>query len=276
MNIHPRDEGQALLGQLGTMEVRLAQTAEEIQAAQRLRYAVFYEELDAVPSEATKASGMDADAFDEICDHLIVIDRGLEGDRYGEIVATYRLLRQEVADQNDGFYSASEFDIEPLLTAHPDKAFLELGRSCVLAPYRNKRTVELLWQGTWAYVLKHGMDVLFGCASLSGVDQSALRAPLSFLHHNCEAVGEWQVKPLRGLAAPFEPLDADEVDARTAMRSLPPMIKGYLRLGASISSGSVIDHQFHTTDVLIVLPVAEINPSYVNYYGADASRHAAT
>ncbi|MEM1364824.1 MAG: GNAT family N-acyltransferase [Pseudomonadota bacterium] len=284
MNIHTGTQPDALLGQLGSMHVRLAANAEEVRAAQRLRHNVFYQELNAIPDAQTLASGVDADRFDDMCDHLVVVDEGApreggpgneQGSEQIKIVATYRLLRQKVAEAHQGFYSATEFDVAPMLAAHKDKRFLELGRSCVLAPYRNKRTVELLWQGTWAYILRHGMDVLFGCASLSGTDQAALREPLSFLHHTCTARDKWLVKPLPNLAAPFAPLREDQINIRTAMRALPPMIKGYLRLGAKVSDGAVIDPQFGTTDVMIVLPVADINPSYVNYYGADASRHAA-
>ncbi|MEN0088114.1 MAG: GNAT family N-acyltransferase [Pseudomonadota bacterium] len=276
MNVHIRPNVHALLGQLGTMDVRLAANKDEIRAAQRLRHDVFYEELNAVPDSETRQSGFDADRFDEICDHLIVIDRDAPNVcERGQIVATYRLLRQDVAEAHEGFYSATEFDIAPMLAAHPDKKFLELGRSCVLAPYRNKRTMELLWQGTWAYILLHKMDVLFGCASLSGTDQKELQPQLSFLHNHALAEDVWAVEPLPELAAPFECLPAQAVNIRVAMRNLPPLIKGYLRLGATVSSGAVIDHQFGTTDVLIVMPVDQINPSYVNYYGADASRHAA-
>ncbi|MEO0496640.1 MAG: GNAT family N-acetyltransferase, partial [Pseudomonadota bacterium] len=261
---------------LGSMDVRLAATPQEVRAAQRLRHDVFYAELNAIADAETQASGFDADRFDEICDHLIVIDREApDVCERGQIVATYRLLRQQVAEAHNGFYSATEFDIAPMLAAHRDKKFLELGRSCVLEPYRNKRTIELLWQGTWAYILRYQMDVLFGCASLAGTQQAALMEPLSFLHHNCVATDQWAVQPLPHLIAPFTPMPKDEINPRTAMRSLPPLIKGYLRLGAKVSDGAIIDHQFCTTDVLIVLPVDQINPSYVNYYGADASRHAA-
>lgn len=281
MNLHTpaqitSSEIAPLLGQLGSMDVRLATTAQEVRAAQRLRHEVFYGEMNAVADAQTQASGFDADSFDEICDHLIVIDRNAPDEcERGQVVATYRLLRQEVADRHDGFYSATEFDIAPMLATHRDKKFLELGRSCVLEPYRNKRTIELLWQGTWAYILQYQMHVLFGCASLTGTEQSALCEPLSFLHHNCAATDGWAVRPLPHLEAPFEPMPESAINMRTAMRSLPPLVKGYLRLGAKVSDGAIIDHQFGTTDVLIILPVDQINPSYVNYYGADASRHAA-
>src|SRR5581483_605184 len=149
------------LGRLGTLEVRLARSVEEVKRAQRLRYRVFYEEMSAVTNMRTLVSGRDRDPFDRFCDHLLVIDHGEDG-QTPEIVGTYRLLRQEVAQQNRGFYSSGEFELDKLVKRHPDRNFLELGRSCVLPPYRTKRTVELLWHGIWAYVRRHNIDVMVG------------------------------------------------------------------------------------------------------------------
>jgi putative hemolysin len=153
--------------------------------------------------------------------------------------------------------------------------FLELGRSCVLAPYRNKRTVELLWHGIWSYVRRHRLDVMIGCASLDGTDPAALALPLSFLHHFAAAPADWQVQALAGRRVDMNLLPKHEIDPRAALRALPPLIKGYLRLGAFCGDGAVVDHAFGTTDVLIVLPVSAINTRYIEHFGADAERHAA-
>src|SRR5581483_3257279 len=174
-----------------------------------------------------------------------------------------------------GFYSAAEFDVDALLTRHQGLRFLELGRSCVLAPYRNRRTVELLWHGIWAYVLQHRIDVMLGCASLDGTDPERLRLPLAFLHHFARAPQPWLAQALAGRRIDTNLMPREAIDPRAALRTLPPLIKGYLRLGASIGDGAVIDRQFGTTDVLIVLPVAAINTRYVAHFGCDASRHAA-
>lgn len=268
------------LGRLGALEVRLARTPGEIRAAQALRYQVFYEEMAAVADAVTMATRRDQDAFDAICDHLLVLDHDdVTARRFRKpqprIVGTYRLLRQEVAEAHGGFYSAGEFDLQPLLDRHRGRRFLELGRSCVLKPYRSKRTVELLWQGCWSYVLRHGVDVLIGCASLEGTDPRSLALPLSFLHHSALAEGPWAVRALADRRVPMDMLPKEGLDARRALHALPPLVKGYLRLGATIGDGAVVDHQFNTTDVMIVLPVAGISQRYVSYYGADASRHAA-
>jgi putative hemolysin len=267
------------LGRLGDLEVRLAVSAGEIRRAQALRYRVFYEEMSAVPDPRCFWRRRDADDFDAICDHLLVLNhsalrRPLRRAR-PEIVGTYRLLRQEVALDHRGFYTESEFDIGRLMRRKPQLRFLEVGRSCVLAPYRSTRTLELLWHGVWAYVLTHQIDVMIGCASLEGTDPDRLAAPLSFLSRVARAPEEWRVRAHDHLRVEMDRLPNATLDGRATLRSLPPLIKGYLRLGAYIGDGAVIDRQFGTTDVCIVLPVADINPRYIEHYGADARRYAA-
>jgi putative hemolysin len=270
----------ASLGRIGPLEVRLARTVGEVKRAQALRYQVFYEEMAAVADARTLITRRDADPFDALCDHILVVDHdAMTSRKFGRaeprIVGTYRLLRQEVADRHDGFYTAGEYDIQSLLDRKPGLNFLELGRSCVLPPYRTKRTVELLWHGIWTYVLRHRIDVMFGCASLEGTDPHRLALPLSFLHHHARAPDEWRVKAIAGQAVDMNRMSREALDPKQALHALPPLIKGYLRLGAYVGDGAVVDHQFGTTDVCIVLPVSGISSRYVNYYGADASRHAA-
>jgi putative hemolysin len=263
-----------ILGRIGNLETRLARTAREIDAAQAVRYRVFVEEMKAqLPPDAMRRR-RDFDAYDACCDHLLVLDRSIEGDPEDQIVGTYRLLRQDVAMANGGFYSASEFAIEGLLARHPDKRFMELGRSCVLPEYRTKRTVELLWQGNWAYALKHGMSAMFGCASFPGIHPESHALALSFLYHNVLAKGDWAVGALPHLARGMDLMPVEAVNSKKALMALPPLIKGYLRLGAMVGESAVVDQAFNTTDVLIVLPIASISDRYLNYYGADAGRFA--
>jgi L-ornithine Nalpha-acyltransferase len=275
---------QGVLGRIGSLEVRLATTRKDVRRAQRLRYRVFCQEMSAVPDMVSRLKRRDVDAYDSICDHLLVIDREAPAGRRGEkpggrrkprVVGTYRLLRQEVAEAHAGFYSAGEFDVAPLIAASPGRRFLELGRSCVLAPYRDRRTVELLWHGIWTYVRHHGVDVMFGCASLEGTDPDQCALPLSFLHHHAAAPPEWRARALPRRYVPMDRLPREAIDARRALHSLPPLIKGYLRVGATFGDGAVIDRQFGTIDVLVILPVEAINPRYVNHFGPDAERHAA-
>jgi len=264
------------LGRLGALEVRLARKAAEIRHAQKLRFNVFYQEMSAVADAASAFARRDVDVFDAVCDHLLVIDHAAPTVRgKPPVVGTYRLLRQDVAERQAGFYSAGEFDIGALVARHRELRFLELGRSCVLPPYRNKRTVELLWHGIWAYVLEHRIDVMIGCASLEGTDPDRLALPLSFLHHYARAPEPWRTAALPRRYVELNRMPKAAVAAKAALPVLPPLIKGYLRLGAFVGDGAVIDRQFGTTDVLVILPVSAINARYVGHFGAGAERHAA-
>jgi putative hemolysin len=265
----PRDIGVTK----GDLTLRLARAPDEIEACQRLRYRVFYEELQAQPDNAARASRRDADRFDPICDHLVVVRRSRSDTSEpiqladGELVGTYRLLRQEVARRHGGFYTEAEFDIRPLLDRHPHLKFLELGRSCVLAPYRTRPVVELLWQGIWNYVRVHGLDVMVGCASLEGTNQQDHALSLAFLAANARAPQAWRVSAKPGHHVPMQQPEAGAIDAKIALRALPPLIKGYLRLGCYIGDGAVVDRQFNTIDVLIILPVSAINRRYFTHFG---------
>jgi len=265
-----RDE--CTLGRIGSLEVRLASTKKDIKRAQRLRYTVFCKEMSAIPDLVSRMKRRDIDAFDAICDHLLVVDHA---EVKPKVVGTYRLLRQEIAERHSGFYTASEFDIGPMLAAHKGKRFLELGRSCVAKDYRDKRTVELLWHGIWAYVKRFNIDVMFGCASFDGTDPEALALPLSFLHYNARAEGDWQASALPQRSISMNLIESETINTKLALQSLPPLIKGYLRVGAKIGDGAVIDYQFGTTDVLVILPVSAIHPRYIDHYGEDATRYAA-
>lgn len=261
-----------VFGRIGSLETRLARNEREIDAAQQVRFRVFVEEMGArLPADAMRR-GRDIDAFDAVCDHLLVLDNAIEGDPEDQIVGTYRLLRQETALANKGFYSASEFEIESLIARHPDKRFMELGRSCVLPEYRTKRTLELLWQGNWAYAVRHRMDAMIGCASFPGIQPEAHALALSFLHHSCGSKAEWRTEALPELYREMDMMPLEAINPRRALNAMPPLIKGYMRLGAMFGSGAVVDHAFNTTDVLVILPVSSIAGRYINYYGGDAER----
>jgi putative hemolysin len=238
-----------------------------------LRFRVFYEELGAKANTLSAADGMDKDRFDRFCDHLVVVrnDPDSSEDAFmledGELIGTYRLLRQDVAEINGGFYTQGEFDIAPIIAAHPHLRFLELGRSCVLQPYRTKPVVELLWQGIWNYVRAHDMHVMLGCASLEGTNPQDHATALSFLAYNAAAPEEWHVRALPERYIEMKRVPPGEIEPRQALRQLPPLVKGYLRLGCYIGEGAVIDQQFNTIDVLIVLPVSAINERYFSHFG---------
>ena len=149
----------------GLLEVRLAASEAEIIAAQALRYAIFYDEMGALPTPAMARARRDIDAYDMVCDHLLVIDHA--NALRPRVVGTYRLLRQDVAMANGGFYSAGEFDLSALIAqSAPGRQLLELGRSCVAPEWRTSATISLLWRGIATYLAQHGIGHQFqndGC-----------------------------------------------------------------------------------------------------------------
>ena len=253
---------------VGQLDVRLATSEEEIAAAQALRYAIFYDEMGARPSARHLATGRDIDASDSVCDHLLVIDHGLDGNP--RVVGTYRLLRQSVAMAHRGFYSAGEFDLSPLIANAPaGRQLLELGRSCVAPEYRNNTTITLLWRGIASYLQTHQVSHLFGCASLTGAEPEVHAAELSYLYHHHLAPPEMRARALPQHHVEMNRLAATAYDPRLASRALPPLVKGYLRVGAAIGDGAFVDRQFNTVDVFVVMPVDRITSRYAERFGAN-------
>ncbi len=272
-------DSSVTIARRGHMEVKLVTSPDDIYASQSLRYRVFYQEMSARPDYEALLTRLDKDAFDEICEHLVVLDHSCKNSDVGGIgfgpalIGTYRLLPQDVAERNGGFYTSSEFDIAPLINSkRRTHQFLELGRSCVLKQYRTKPTLELLWHGIWRYVRLRNLDVMLGCASFPGIDPEQLALPLSFLHHECSAPPEWSVKALPERYINMDRMPKNKIDLRAAMRLMPPLIKGYLRLGAYIGEGAVIDEQFGTTDILIILPNSRISSRYLARFGEPDER----
>lgn len=263
-----RDDGLIqwpVLAVSGALEVRLAETESEVEAAQALRYRVFYEEMNARPCAKMQATRRDFDRFDGFCDHLLVVDRSVQ-DEDGQpcVVGTYRLMRGEQATRAGGFYTAGEYDIAPMLARlRDDTRALELGRSCVLKSYRARPvTMQLLWRGVMAYVARFSCDLMFGCASLPGTDPGQLALPLSYLHHFHAMPEGLRVRAQPDLYVDMNRMPQDAIDVREAHRALPPLIKGYVRAGCMIGDGAVIDRQFGTTDVLVYFPIACMAPRY--------------
>jgi putative hemolysin len=251
------------LSRLDDLELRLATRPAEVDAAQALRYRVFYEELGARASLEQRRSRRDADRFDAVADHLIVVDRARRGDPEDAVVGCYRLLREEPARRAGGFYTEREFDLSGITLAGRR---LELGRSCIAAGHRGGAVMQLLWRGIAEYLEVYDIRLMFGCASLPGSDPAAVGLPLAYLHrHHLAPPG------LRPRALPHRRVAAAQgaaraIDAKAAMRALPPLLKGYLRLGGSIGEGAVVDHAFNTVDVCLVLPTASLNARYQRHF----------
>jgi putative hemolysin len=244
------------------LEVRLAAGDEEVEQAQALRFHVFYEEMAARPDARMAALRRDVDGYDAVADHLLVLDhRRPRGER---VVGTYRLIRRSAAARMGHFYSTGEYDVGKII-AHPGE-ILELGRSCVHGLYRNGQTMQLLWRGIATYVMQYDIEIMFGCASLPGVDIDALRLPLSYLYYYHLAPPALRPVALADRHVDMRLMSMDAIDQREAIAALPPLIKGYLRIGGHVGDGAVVDEQFQTTDVAIIVKTDLVTEKYFKHY----------
>ncbi len=234
---------------------------------QGLRYRVFYEERGAKADAATTASQCDCDVFDDVADHLLVVDHHL-GEGPKSVVGTYRLIRQVAAAKLGKFYSADEYDIS-MLERFPGQ-LLELGRSCTAPAYRSRAVLQLLWRGIAAYVFHYGIDLMFGCASFPGTDPDALAAELTYLNSYHLAPEAIRPKALDGRYVNMQRCDPASLDTKRVLMTLPPLIKGYLRLGSFVGDGAVIDTQFNTTDIAVVVQTDLVTEKYYRHYEREA------
>lgn len=235
-------------------DCRLVRDEADLRAAQRLRYIVFVEELGGDGPLVDHAARLERDRFDPFFDHLILTDaRRPEGDH---VVGVYRVMTTDAARSAGQFYSEEEYDLAPLRRS--GRPLLELGRSCVHPDYRGGTAVPELWSGLAAYVAERKIEVLFGVASFHGTDVAALAQPLSFLHQNYLAPEDLRVRARGPNARSMDLMPARQVDRKTAMLAMPPLIKGYLRLGGLVGEGAWIDQDFMTTDVCLIMDTARL------------------
>lgn len=253
----------------GDLEVRLALDGAEVRAAQRLRYDVFYQEGQATPDVMARKDWRDADRFDDWCDHLIVVDHAAAARE--AIVGTYRLIDTGAARRAGGFYSAGEFDLADLLALRRSDGtlpnLLELGRSCVAPAYRTSAAIMLLWRGIASYLKTADVDHMFGCASFPGVDPDAIAVELSYLLRHHRSPVRVRARPERHVE--MERLGHHPLDERRAWRGLPPLVRGYVQAGASVGDGAVIDAQFGTVDVFMLIATAAIGDRYRSRFSPD-------
>lgn len=258
-----RAQGRIVDIRSGSLQVRLAESAADIDEAQALRYRIFYETLGARPLPEMLRRRRDFDRFDNDCDHLLVLDHSGRRGR-DKVVGTYRLLRRQAAHRLGGFYTAYEYDIASLVARAGE--ILELGRSCVDIAYRQRPAMQLLWSGIAAYVFHHDITLMFGCASLPGTNPDALAMPLSYLYHYHLAPFALRPRALGGRYVSMRRLSVGAIEAERALSALPPLIKGYLRLGGFVGDGAVIDEQFNTTDVCILVETHLVAEKYSRHY----------
>jgi putative hemolysin len=247
----------------GDFEVRLAENAAEIDAAQALRYRVFYEEMTANPTPEVAARRRDFDAFDTVCDHLLVLDHR-RGEGPKAVVGTYRLIRRSAAAKMGRFYSAAEYDIQPMID-YPGEV-LEVGRSCIEKDARNTATMQMLWRGIALYAYHYNIQLMFGCASMPGADPAQHAQALSYLYHHNLAPPELRVRALPERYVKMDMIAPGAYEPRRALARVSPLIKGYLRLGGFVGDGAVIDSQFDSTDVFIVVKTELVTEKYMRHY----------
>ena len=267
---HPSARGAMPFPELraGNLGVRVAASSAEIDAVQALRFRVFYQDRGAIAEPNTAALSRDQDEFDGVADHLLVVDHtygsGAEG-----VVGTYRLIRREAEERIGRFYTAGEYDIGKL-TEFPGRV-LELGRSCVDPAYRDRVAMQLLWRGIATYVFHYSIALMFGCASMPGTDPDVLAPELTYLYAHHLAPPEIRPRALPGRYVEMRRMPLEAVDARRTLVHLPPLIKGYLRLGGFVGDGAVIDRQFNTTDVAVVVKTALVTDKYYRHYERESA-----
>ncbi len=248
-----------------TLTMRLASSEEDLHAVQALRYRVFYEEMTAKPTDEMKALRRDFDHVDPYCDHMMVIDH-TKGDGPSSVVGTYRLLRRDGAAKNGHFYTQEEFNLDKVLSKPGE--VLELGRSCVEAEYRTQSILNRLWGGIAAYVMHYDVKTMFGCASLPGADPEKHKIALAYLYQNHLAAEDIRPFAIDGRCetASMSGADISELSPREIVKNLPPLVKGYLRVGGVIGDGAVVDHQFDSVDVCIIVETDKITDKYSKHF----------
>lgn len=238
-------------------KVKLSANAEELQAAQRLRYRVFVEELGGSGPLVDHDARLEMDQFDPHFDHLILIDSALESAPIDQVVGVYRVLRDDAAAKIGRFYSEDEYDLGVLKSS--GRKLLELGRSCLHEDYRGGAAMFHLWNALAGYVAEHEIEVLFGVASFHGTDVEALAQPLSLLHNRHLAPADIRTSAQPDVFQHMDLISEDMIDRRAAMLAVPPLIKAYLRLGGFVGEGAYMDHAFNTTDVCLIMDTARMN-----------------
>ena len=226
--------------------IRLANSPEDIRAAQSLRFQVFNLELNEGLAHSYN-TGLDSDPFDAVCDHLIV-----EQVSTGEIVGTYRLQTGATAAKNLGYYCDQEFCLEVFEPVRHQ--LVELGRACVHRQHRNLHVLGLLWKGIADYARQHGCRYLMGCSSLTSQNPAAGASASTEICRNHLVDSQWRTKPLPSHECPLDAVTEDPT-------SIPKLLRAYLTVGAKICGPPAIDTQFKTIDFLTLLYLEALTPA---------------
>lgn len=251
------------------LTTRLATNEQDLLGAQRLRYRVFVEELDGNGEDVDHNGRFERDRFDPFFRHLILVDDRRDAGALDHVVGVYRLLDEDGAAKAGQFYSEDEYDLRPLRTS--GRKLLELGRSCVHPDYRGGPGLLLIWNALADLVAKEEIEVLFGVASFHGTDPNEHAAPLSYLHYQHLAPTNLCARAREEQFQAMDLIAERDIDRVEAMRSMPALIKAYLRLGGVVGEGAFVDKPFNTIDVCLILDTLRMNEkAAARYRGGQA------
>ena len=241
------------------LEVKIAESKTEIDQALSLRYKVFNLEMGSKTIQM-KETERDTDKYDDFCEHLIVIDKNFS-DR---VVGTYRILSNSSSLRSGGFYSEQEFDLSKIKCMKENVA--EVGRSCVAEGYRDGSVISFLWSGLANYMKENSIRYLMGCASVYSTDPKFISFIYAWLKNkNAISDASLRVNPLPSHLLPGFQNDLEDVDIPNKIE-VPPLLKGYLRLGAKIGGEPALDRNFGTTDFFILFDYTSISKKYGKHY----------
>ena len=255
------------------LTVRLARDMHDLQGAQRLRYHVFIEELGGNGAMVDHDNRLEQDEYDPWYDHLLLIDESRAPESLEHVVGAYRLLTCTQAEKLGRYYTDTEYDLE--LLKGSGRRLLELGRSCVHPDHRGGASMLMMWNALADYVKERDIEIMFGTASFHGTDVDNLRQSLAWLHHNHLAPEDIRVTARPDHRQQMDLMPASDLDRRAAMENMPPLLKGYLRLGGFVGDGAWIDHEFNTTDVCLLVDIARMSPRHREFYTSRKQGNAA-
>ena len=238
----------------GNILIRLAQTEKDYKEIYRLRY---FDLILNYNQDQVNHEEIDKDEYDDVCDHLVAIDKVKN-----EVIGTYRLIKRSHIKDLGRYLTENEFDISKL----NGYEVLEVGRAVVKEEYRDGAAINLLWKGVIRYAIEEGIDFMIGTASFHGIDPYEYKDTLSYLYCHYLSPEDIRCTVRKTTFSKLNLLKEEEINEENAKKKMPPLVKGYLRLNATIGDGAYLDIPFNSLDVLIVLKICDINPRYLKRY----------
>ncbi|MEE9427058.1 MAG: GNAT family N-acyltransferase [Paracoccaceae bacterium] len=251
------------------LQVRLANGPQDRCAAERLRYQVFVSELGGDGSLVDHKSGLERDRFDAFVDHLILVDIRRDPKEMNHVVGVYRLLNQAGASQAGQFYSETEYDLSVLRQSN--RPLLELGRSCIHPDYRGGMALFILWNGLAKYIAENRIEILFGVASFHGIDPKIYRPHFAYLYQKHLTPENLYVKVRSDNPLKMNTNTPVKFDILAVMRTMPSLVKAYIRAGGYVGDGAFIDQQFNTTDICLVMDTKRLSARHSALYSIETT-----